>query len=100
MIIHAPVHNTPVFLTGRRSLMGYPGHIWTHGLQFMQREGEIKRIYLGSPDAQQLMNNYHVDYAVVGPLEKLIVPVNEAFFSRFEKVGQVGEYSLYKVRRE
>jgi hypothetical protein len=32
LIIHAPVHNTPVFLTGRRSLMGYPGHIWTHGL--------------------------------------------------------------------
>src|SRR5215212_75275 len=44
LIIHAPVHNTPVFLTGRRSLMGYPGHIWTHGLQFVQREGEIKRI--------------------------------------------------------
>src|SRR5690242_16170699 len=100
LVIHAPVHNTPVFLTGRRSLMGYPGHIWTHGLQYLQRENEIKRIYLGAPDAEQLMKNYGVDYAVVGPLERLIVPVNEAFFSRFEKVGQVGEYSLYKVRRE
>jgi hypothetical protein len=100
LIIHAPVHNTPVFLTGRRSLMGYPGHIWTHGLQYLQRESEIKRIYLGTSDAEQLMKNYGVDYAVVGPLEKLVVPVNEAFFSRFEKVGQVGEYSLYKVRRE
>jgi len=100
LIIHAPVHNTPVFLTGRRSLMGYPGHIWTHGLQYLQRESEIKRIYLGSPDAEQLLKNYGVDYAVVGPLEKLVVPVNEEFFNRFEKVGQVGEYSLYKVRRE
>ncbi len=25
LILHAPVHNTPVFLTGRRSVMGYPG---------------------------------------------------------------------------
>ena len=100
LIIHAPVHNTPVFLTGRRSLMGYPGHIWTHGLQFLEREGEIKRIYLGTPEAEQLMKNFGVDYAVVGPLEKIVVPVNEAFFSRFEKVGQVGEYSLYKIRRE
>lgn len=99
LIIHAPVHNTPVFLTGRRSLMGYPGHIWTHGLQFMQREGEIKRMYLGTPDAQQLMRNYNVDYAVVGPLERQVVPVNERFFSQFEKVGQVGEYSLYKIRQ-
>ncbi len=100
LVIHAPVHNTPVFLTGRRSLMGYPGHIWTHGLNFMEREGEIKRIYLGLPDAEQLMKNYGVDYAVVGPLEKLAVPLNERFFNRFEKVGQVGEYSLYKIKQE
>ena len=100
LVIHAPVHNTPVFLTGRRSLMGYPGHIWTHGLEFMQREGEIKRIYLGLPEADQLMKNYGVDYAVVGPLERLSLSVNERFFNRFEKVGQVGEYSLYKIRQE
>jgi hypothetical protein len=100
LVIHAPVHNTPVFLTGRRSLMGYPGHIWTHGLQFVQREGEIRRIYLGTPDAEQLMRNYEVDYAVVGPQERLVTRVNEGFFNRFEKVGQVGEYSLYKISRE
>jgi hypothetical protein len=98
LIIHAPVHNTPVFLTGRRSLMGYPGHIWTHGLEFVQREGEIKRIYLGSPDAPQLLKNYGVDYAVIGPLERIVTPPNEQFFSRFEKVEQVGDYSLYKIR--
>ena len=98
LIIHAPVHNTPVFLTGRRSLMGYPGHIWTHGLEFMQREGEIKRIYLGAPDAMQLLKTYEVDYAVIGPLERIVTPPNEQFFSRFEKVEQVGEYSLYKIR--
>jgi hypothetical protein len=98
LIIHAPVHNTPVFLTGRKSLMGYPGHIWTHGLEFVQREGEIKRIYLGSPDAAQLLKSYGVDYAVIGPLERVVTPTNEQFFSRFEKVEQVGEYSLYKVR--
>jgi hypothetical protein len=98
LVIHAPVHNTPVFLTGRRSLMGYPGHIWTHGLEFVRREGEIKRMYLGSPDADQLMRNYGVDYAVVGPHERMVTPINEAFFSRFEKVGEVGEYKLYKIR--
>ena len=32
LILHAPVANHPVFLTGRRSLMGYPGHVWSHGL--------------------------------------------------------------------
>jgi hypothetical protein len=98
MIIHAPVHNTPVFLTGRRSLMGYPGHIWTHGLQFVQRESEIKRIYLGMPDADQLLKNYNIEYAVVGPHENVVTPSNDRFFARFEKVGEVGEYKLYKIK--
>ena len=99
LIIHAPVHNTPVFLTGRRSLMGYPGHIWTHGLEFVRRESEIKRIYLGAPDADQLLKNYGIEYAVVGPHERATTPLNERFFTRFEKVGEVGGYGLYKIRQ-
>jgi hypothetical protein len=97
LIVHAPVHNTPVFLTGRRSLMGYPGHIWTHGLQFVQRESEIKRIYLGAPDAAQLIRNYGIEYLVVGPQERIVTPVNDQFINRFQKVGEVGEYKLYKT---
>src|SRR6185437_1783985 len=97
LIIHAPVHNTPVFLTGRRSLMGYPGHIWTHGLEYLQRESEIKRIYLGTPDAEQLIRNYGIEYLVVGPQERIVTQVNDRFVSRFQKVGEVGEYTLYKT---
>jgi hypothetical protein len=100
LIVHAPVHNTPVFLTGRRSLMGYPGHIWTHGLEFMRRESEVKRIYLGAPDAEQLIRSYGVEYVVIGPQERVVTPINEQFVSRFENVGEVGEYRLYKIRQQ
>lgn len=97
MIVHAPVHNHPVFLTGRRSLMGYPGHVWTHGLEFAQRESEIRRVYAGTPDAPAILRKYKVDYIVVSPLERNILTVNEQFFSKFEVVGEVGGYRLYKV---
>lgn len=97
MVIHAPVHNHPVFLTGRRSLMGYPGHVWTHGLEFTQRESEIRRVYAGAPDAAALLRKHGVAYAVVGPLERNLVNVNEQFFSKFEMVGEVGGYRLYKI---
>ena len=100
LIVHAPVHNSPVFLTGRKSLMGYPGHIWTHGLEFVSRESDIKRLYAGAPDAEQILNHYDIDYAVVGPLERLVMPVNEQFFSRYEKVGDIGGYQLYKIKRQ
>jgi hypothetical protein len=97
VIIHAPVHNHPVFLTGRRSLMGYPGHIWTHGLDYTQRESEIRRIYAGSADAPLLLQKYVVQYAVVGPHERDLMAVNERFFSRFQVIGEVGGYRLYKI---
>jgi hypothetical protein len=100
LIMHAPVHNNPVFLSGRRSLMGYPGHIWTHGLNFLRREGDLKKMYLGGSDAEQLLHNYQIQYVVVGPLERLVMPVNEQFFSQYPKIGEVGEYSLYKVERQ
>lgn len=97
LIIHAPVHNHPVFLTGRKSLMGYPGHVWTHGLEFTQRESEIRRVYAGAPDAAAILKRHGVEYAVVGPLERNLMNVNDQFFSKFRMVGEVGGYRLYKI---
>jgi uncharacterized membrane protein len=91
------VHNHPVFLTGRRSLLGYPGHVWTHGLEYGEREAEIKRVYAGAPDADAILRKYGVEYVVVSPLERNILSVNEQFFSKFQIVGEVGEYRLYKI---
>lgn len=97
LVIHAPVHNHPVFLTGRRSLLGYPGHVWTHGLEYGERESEIKRVYAGAPDADAILRKYGVEYVVVSPLERNILSVNEQFFSKFQIVGEVGGYRLYKI---
>jgi hypothetical protein len=99
LVIHAPVHNHPVFLTGRRSLMGYPGHIWTHGLDFVERESEIRRVYAGNPDAEAILRKYGVQYAVVSPLERNLMSVNDSFFSEYELVGEVGGYRLYKITK-
>ncbi|MDX6383777.1 MAG: hypothetical protein QOK48_1350 [Blastocatellia bacterium] len=97
-ILHAPIHNTPIFLTGRRSLMGYPGHIWTHGIDFGQREADIKKIYSGSPDAASLLSKYGVDYVVIDPQEHSVMPVDTDFFSRYPEVVKIGEYHLYKIK--
>jgi uncharacterized membrane protein len=79
--------------------MGYPGHIWTHGLEFVARESEIRKIYAGAPDAMSLLWKYKIEYAVVGPLERSVMNVNDQFFSRFAEAGDVGEYRLYKIKQ-
>ena len=99
LILHAPTYNPPVFLTGRRSLLGYTGYIWAHGLPFEEREADIKRIYAGEPDADELIDRYGIEYILVSPIERGSMPVNDAYFGQFATVGEAGEYRLYGVSR-
>jgi hypothetical protein len=103
LILHAPLYNDPVYLTGRRTFLGYPGHIWSHGLNYDMREAELKRIYAGADEASSLIVKNGIEYIVVGPLERAEMKragfaLNESYFKRFERVGGAGEYSLYKTR--
>ncbi len=102
LILHAPTYNDPVFLTGRRSFLGYPGHVWSHGLDYAGRESELKRIYSGAAEAAQLLSKNKIEYVVVGPLEeaemrKYGLSLGRPFFERYTKVGEAGGHRLYKT---
>lgn len=100
LVLHAPTFNSPVFLTGRRSLLGYPGWIWSRGLDYWQRNVDIQRIYSGGPDAAALLRQYGVDYLLVGPEEFSTLGINEGFLSQYKKLAQAGQYRLYKISNE
>ena len=102
LILHAPTYNDPVYLTGRRTFLGYPGHVWSHGLDYAERESELKLVYAGAAEAAHLLAKNRIEYVVVGPLEedemrKYGLRLNRGFFERYTKVGEVGEYRLFKT---
>ena len=97
LVLHAPTYNSPVFLTGRRSLLGYPGWAWSRGLEYTQREKDIKEIYAGGPNAQKFVLAYRVDYALVGPQERSVLTVDDAFWEHHSLVARSGKYSLYSL---
>lgn len=104
LILHAPTYNDPVYLTGRRTYLGYPGHVWSHGIAYAEREADLKTIYAGSPGAPELIRARGIEYIVVGPLEREEmrqrgVALNEAFFNRYTKVGEAGGFQLYKTKQ-
>ena len=103
LILHAPTYNDPVYLTGRRTFLGYPGHVWSHGIDYGPREAELKRIYMGTADAPAIIERAGIEYVVVGPLEreemrKYGLMLNETFFARYRRVGEAGGYRLYKTK--
>jgi hypothetical protein len=97
LVLHAPTFNSPVFLTGRRSLLGYPGWIWSRGLDYSQRDLDIQSIYSGEPGAAGLLRQYGIDYVLVGPDEFSSLRINEGFLSQYKQLAQAGPYRLYQV---
>jgi len=98
VLINAPTWNSAVFLTGRLSLLGYPGWISSRGLDYAKRQSDIQQIYAGAPQAEELLAQYHVQYVVVGPAELASFPVNEQFWGQQEKIAETGGYRLYRTR--
>jgi hypothetical protein len=102
LILHAPTYNDPVYLTGRRSFMGYPGHLWSHGIDYGNREAQLKTLYTAAPEAAGLIEKLSIEYVVVGPLEKAWLQeqnlkLNKEFFAQYNKVGEQNEYQLYQT---
>jgi hypothetical protein len=98
VILHAPTYNSEVYLTGRRTVLGYPGHIWSQGLDPGTREQDVKRIY--EAPSRDLLARYAVDYVLVGPLERAWADVEDASLQAVcPPVVEEGVYVLLRCGR-
>jgi hypothetical protein len=90
LILSAPIHNSQVLLTGRRLFMGYPGTLWTHGLQYEARLQEVKDIYNGAPQALEQLKKNNIQYIILTTKERVWakdqqLEINNAFLDQFSK---------------
>jgi uncharacterized membrane protein len=85
-------------LTGRQSLMRYSGHLSSHGIDYRGREADVKTIYQGGPQADQLLAKYGVDYVLVSKEETSSMSVNNNYFNKFPVIAETGNAKVYKVR--
>lgn len=98
LILHAPTYNSPIVLTGRQSLMRYSGHLSSHGIDYLPREADVKRIYEGGGVSDLLLSKYNIDYVLVSPEERNALKANEQFFKKYPVYVDVGQYRLYKIK--
>lgn len=98
LFLNAPTYNSAVVLSGRQSLMRYPGHLGSHGIDYGARERDVKSIYSGGSNADELMRKYGIEYVLISPEERNSVAANEQFFRKFPVVAEAGQYKVYKVK--
>lgn len=101
IFLNAPVHNHLVFLSGRKALMGFPGHIWSHGYRdAYRREQDVKTMLKGKSEAISLINKYKPSYVTVGPHEKGVGVNNKFFDTNFIRIITTKNYNIYDLNKK
>lgn len=91
-------HNNAISsLTGRNIVCGSSSILYYHGMPYQQAEIAVGQMY-ANPADQSLMDQYGVDYILVGPSERYNYGISEesSFSSNYELEHVEGEYHLYR----
>jgi hypothetical protein len=97
LFLNAATYNTAIALTGRRSLMRYTGNLFSYGIDYSEREADLKKIYQGGPQADALLAKYDIDYVLVSREESELAP-NQNYFSKFPVIAESGSARVYKLK--
>jgi hypothetical protein len=103
LFLNGAIFNSTVVLSGRQSLMRYPGHLGSYGIKYQDRENDVKKIYQGMPEADSLLQRYNIDYIVTTPEEEYYLSqsnlkLNYDYLKKFPVIAEIGKYKLYKVK--
>ncbi|MBI3342441.1 hypothetical protein HY024_04945 [Candidatus Curtissbacteria bacterium] len=91
VFVSDPTPNNPIPSLGRRMLyLGYPGHLWVHGIDYSQREILNNEFLKGN-----FSNISNVDVAI----SYIVVSKNDGFGSNnnIKKIYENTKYKVYKL---
>lgn len=100
IFLTADNHDHPVpVLTGRSIVLGFPGWLWTYGIDTTERKLKIEKIYQGSQEAKKYLSLLGVEYILIGPWEKSIYKnINFDFFAiNYQLVYSQEDISVFRV---
>ncbi len=98
LFLNAPTYNSAVVLSGRRSFMRYSGHLASHGIDYLPREEDVKRIYSGGGAADILLKKDEIEYVLISPEERNSLGANEEFFKKYPVIAESGPYRVYQIK--
>ncbi|RJR15284.1 hypothetical protein C4579_02620, partial [Candidatus Microgenomates bacterium] len=101
VFLTAAVHDHPaVALAGRKTLLGYPGTIWSWGIAGWDiRERDVHTMFRGGEGAKRLWKKYDVGYIIISNRERGFEPEldEEIIASQSELVLEQGSTKVYQV---
>lgn len=71
-----PTYNHPLLLSGRKVIVGYPGHLWTQGFDSTKTQNQLTSLMNGAPDWRETARDLQARYLFWGREEKLNYPTS------------------------
>jgi hypothetical protein len=95
----APSPNHPLAYFGKIRVMGYPGHLWSHGIDYSKTEIQLDEFMNGSPNWIESAKALKLTHVYWGPEEKLKWGKNARIWqSRLALVARSGEHEVYEFK--
>lgn len=101
VVLTADNHNHVVpMLTGRRIVMAYRGWLWTHGIDYVPIERDVRRMFAGGPSSHLVLRRRHVTHVYIGPVELRDWGASLDYFrSRYPSVYAANGVEVFDVRK-
>ncbi|MCH7552052.1 hypothetical protein IIB49_01535 [Patescibacteria group bacterium] len=98
-ILTTSTHLNPInSLGGKPVIVGYPGWLWTRGIDYSQRENEIKSFYQNPTRQSSVLHTYNIQYILLSPFAVHDWKANKELFDKeFQTVYEGEKYTLYEV---
>jgi len=94
----APDPNHPAAFWGAKVAMGYPGHVWSHGINSTVREGQIESIFRGGAEWFSIAKSIGVTHIYWGENEmRRYGTFNQPWRSLLKNVSRCQRIEIYDV---
>ncbi len=99
LILTGTDHRNPVdALAGRPVLVGYPGWLWSRGINYSVREQEVSNFYFLPTKDNPLLKEFPVKYVLLDNQTISDFKANQQTFDNdFKMLYHIGQYTLYKL---
>lgn len=93
----APEYNHPLLLLGRKVALGYDGHLFSHGLDYLPKMERLKHLMTAGPDWEDAAKELKVDYLYWGHQETERFRVQPDWAAKLPVVARGPGFTIYKL---
>jgi hypothetical protein len=93
-----PTYNHPALVAGHRVVLGFPGHLWSHGLEYRPEEQLLNKVMLAEPGWEPLCRQLDIDYLFWGRFEQEHYPNSARSWENCPLAAQGDWGKVYDLR--